>query len=105
VDKTICAACHARFSPRGWMEPSLLETSKNPPPDDPSCTCACCHFGWPVLHANAEITSQFVLDLAVGGDPADCLSCHGENPFQVPRELQDAFWLERESLMDPSNTE
>lgn len=98
VDKTLCASCHSRFAPRELMDPSLQEISKNPPPGDETCTCACCHFAWPVVHTLSDVGARFVLNLRIGGRAEDCLACHGENPYLLPREVQDEYWQDKESI-------
>jgi len=98
VDKLLCASCHSRFAPRSLMDLELQEISKDPPPGDESCTCACCHFAWPKVHTLIEVSDRFVQDLNVGTTADDCLACHGENPFMLPRALQDAYWQDRQSV-------
>lgn len=90
VEKTTCAACHSRFAPRRLMEESLKDESKDP--EDPSCTCHCCHFGWIQQHDLKEISERFVETLRIGSEAEDCLACHGENPLIMPRHLQDRYW-------------
>jgi len=75
-----------------------MEISKNPPPEDESCTCSCCHFAWPLVHTMSEVGARFLLNLKIGGRAEDCLVCHGENPYLLPREVQDEYWQDKESI-------
>lgn len=98
VEKALCASCHSRFAPRRLMDASLAEISKNPPPGDESCTCACCHFAWPLVHTMSEVGTRFLVNLKIGTAAEDCLICHGENPYLLPTEVQDEYWQDKESV-------
>jgi hypothetical protein len=98
VNKTTCASCHSRFAPRDLMDRDLQEISKDPPPGFESCTCACCHFAWPLVHTLLDVSDRFIQNEKIGTAADDCLTCHGENPFILPRQIQDEYWHDKESV-------
>jgi len=87
VEKTTCAACHSRFSPRGFMEVSYYEESG----------CPGCHDGaWQAPHENTSFAPFMVIE-HFRQTQRECFRCHGENPNQMPLFLQDLFWQNRPS--------
>lgn len=98
VDKTICAGCHSRFSPRGLMDVSYYEENGCPGCHDPGDVDA-----WVVLHAvdQGPFNPPGVYGPYLNIDKIDpsergCLICHGENKLKMPEDIQDLFWQARE---------
>jgi len=86
VEKTTCAGCHSRFSPRGYMDVSYYEENG----------CPGCHEGaWEPAHIASPTYAPYIriekIDLSQNG----CLKCHGENKMKMPEFLQDLFWSGR----------
>lgn len=81
VEKTTCANCHSRFTPRSLMDPTWRDLFG----------CPGCHQDTvPATHQSVEFSRRFVKDEFI--TPVDCFSCHGDNPMQLPLWLQDQYW-------------
>jgi len=87
VEKTTCAGCHSRFSPRGLMFVEYYETQDG---------CPGCHTGlWEPLHTDSPIYGSVILTDKIEASIENCLICHGENKNKIPEFLQDIFWATR----------
>ncbi len=81
VEKTTCANCHSRFTPRALMDPTWRDLFG----------CPGCHqTSVPATHEAIEISNRFVKDDFITG--VDCFACHADNPMQLPLWLQDQYW-------------
>jgi hypothetical protein len=81
VEKTTCANCHSRFTPRELMDPTWRDLFG----------CPGCHqTSVPDTHAAIEFSSRYVKDDHITG--VDCFACHADNPMQLPLWLQDQYW-------------
>lgn len=92
VEKTTCAGCHSRFSPRGLMFREYYETQDG---------CPGCHTDvWEAPHSESPIYASIFVMEAAGFIPTieNCLICHGDSKYHIPEFLQDLFWLVRRSL-------
>jgi len=86
VDKTTCAGCHSRFSPRNFMDVSYYEESG----------CPGCHDGaWEAPHTSSPNFAPYIVMDEIDPSERGCLICHGENKLKMPEFLQDLFWQDR----------
>jgi len=81
VEKTTCANCHSRFTPRELMDPTWRDLFG----------CPGCHQDTiPATHQAIEVSKRFVKNEFITG--VDCFTCHADNPMQLPLWLQDRYW-------------
>lgn len=86
VEKTTCAGCHSRFSPRDYMLEEYYQTDG----------CPGCHGeSWLGPHVDKEIFTPVILTENIDISEQGCLICHGYNKNKVPDFLQDIFWETR----------
>jgi len=89
VEKTTCAGCHSRFSPRGLMLESYIAEDG----------CPGCHAeSWEPLHTLSPTYSSVIVPDKIKLSEQACLTCHGENKNKIPEFLQDIFWEYRTNL-------
>ena len=86
VEKTTCAGCHSRFSPRDYMTEEYYTTDG----------CPGCHGeSWVGPHVDKEIFTPVILIDNIDVSERGCLICHGYNKNKIPEFLQDIFWATR----------